>query len=197
MGDCKVELILQRVRLAFPALYEPRAIGNDATSKPAYGCKLIIDPASDGAKALHEAVRKVAREHPKWAGKGDQIFEQLLREGKVCYSTEPYRNKDGDIYDGFEGMHMLSCRSEKLKPTVKDRFNNDVTEGQTGAPYAGCIGHAAVDVWAQDNQWGRRINCTLQGFMFVEDAPAFSGGRAATDDTFKGLAQAPAAADFV
>jgi hypothetical protein len=192
-----MELILKNVRMAFPALYEPKTVGNDPKAKPAYGARFIIEPGSDNAKALAAAVEQVAREHPKWGAKADAILAQLKKDGKVCYVEDEYKNKDGEPYDGFEGMFSLGTRSEKLKPTVKDRFNNDVTEGQPGAPYGGCYVHAAVDIWAQDNDFGRRINGVLQGVMFAADGQGFAGGRPASDSTFAGLAAEPEAADFV
>lgn len=183
------------VRLAFPAIYEPRAMAGDATSKPAYGGKLIVKPGGANAKLLNDTLLKAAEE--KWPGKGKQVLDKLKADGKVCYIEGPYLDKDGEPRDGFEGMHYLSVRSEKLKPTAKNRFNQNVSEGDPGAPYAGCYVHAAVDVWPQDNNFGRRINATLQGVMFAADGPAFGGGRPATDSTFAGLAAEPEAGDFV
>lgn len=192
-----MEVILKNVRLAFPAIYEAKAMANDPKAKPAFGGKLIIEPGSENDKALVEAMRTAARENPKYGAKWEQILEKMIADQKVCYVQGPYTDKDGEPRDGFEGMHYLSCRSEKLKPTVKDRFNQTVAEGQPGAPYPGCYVHAAVDVWAQDNEYGRRINSNLQGVMFYQDGPAFGGGRPATDSTFAGLASEPSSADFV
>lgn len=183
------------VRLAFPAIYEPRAMAGDATSKPAYGGKLIIKPGGANAKLLNETLLKAAEE--KWPGKGAQVLADLKSKGRVCYIEGPYNDSDGNVRDGFENMHYLSMRSEKLKPTAKNKFNQNVTEGDPGAPYAGCHVHAAVDVWPQDNNFGRRINCTAQGFMFADDGPAFGGGRPASDNTFAGLAQEVSHGDLV
>lgn len=197
-----MELILTNtaadpLRLAFPALYEPRAMAGDPNSKPAYGGKLIVAPNGANHQKLIAAMRQVAKEQPKYGANWESILDELIKKERVCYVQGPYNDKDGKPRDGFEGMHYLSCRSEKLKPTVKDRFNNNVLEGQPGAPYAGCLVHAAVDVWAQDNNFGRRINCTLQGVMFADDGPAFGGGRPANESTFAGLAAAPSTEDFV
>lgn len=197
-----MELILKHsdadpVRLAFPAIYEPKAMPNDPNSKPAYGGKLIIKPGGANAKALEDAMRQVAKEHPKYGSNWETILEDLIKKDRVCYVQGPYKDKNGDPRDGFEGMHYLSGRNEKLKPTVKDRFNQTVAEGHPGAPYAGCGVHAAVDIWAQDNGYGRRINCSFQGIMFAADGPAFGGGRPATDSTFAGMAAEPSDESFV
>jgi hypothetical protein len=122
----------------------------------------------------------------------------LIDDKKVCFVKAPYKSsKTGEPYAGFEGMYSLSTRSEKLKPTVKNRFNQTVTEGEPGCPYNGCYNHYAVDIWAQDNKYGRRINATLQGVMFAADGESFSGGRPADDSTFADLSADPSAEDFV
>lgn len=183
------------LRMAFPAIYEPRAMANNPKSKPAYGAKLIIKPGGANDKAIQAALLKVSEE--KWPGKGDEVLKKLKTDGKVCYLEKEYTNKDGDVNDGFEDSYSLSTRSEKLKPTAKNRFNQTVNEGDSGAPYAGCHIHAAVDVWPQDNQYGRRVNATLQGVMFSRDGGAFGGGRPAGENTFAGLAAEPSSEDFV
>lgn len=197
-----VEVILRHtdadpLRLAFPAIYEPKAMANDPTSKPAYGGKLIVKPGGENARKLDEAMRQAARDNPKYGANWEAILDELTKKERVCYIKGPYNDKDGKPRDGFEGMHHLSMRSEKLKPTVKDRFNQTVVEGQAGAPYPGCHVHAAVDVWAQDNSFGRRVNCTLQGVMFADDGGAFTGGRPADDNTFAGMAASPEHEDLV
>lgn len=182
-----MDLLLKNVRMAFPALWEPKTVGNDPKAKPAYGARYIIEPGSENAKALAAAVEQVARENPKWTGKWEGILKQLREDKKVCYVEGPYNNKNGEPYDGFEDMFNLGTRNEKLKPTVKDKFNQAVAEGAPGAPYGGCYVHAAIEVWSQDNQWGRRINATTRGVMFAGDGDSFSGGRPADDSTFAGL----------
>lgn len=189
-----MELIIKNTRLAFgQGIYEKQAVGD---GKPAYGGKHIIDPADAGVvKALDDCLAKVAEE--KWPGKGAAILKGLIEDKKVCFMKGPYKNKNGEPYDGFDGMYVLSTRNEKLKPTVKDRFNRDVSDGDPGAPYNGSYTHIAVDIWAQDNQFGRRVNASLQGVMFASDGDSFSGGRPATDATFGSLAAEVGAEDFV
>ena len=191
-----MEIILKKVRLGYPALYEPRAMANDPKSKPAYGARLIVAPGSANDKLIQETMLKVAEE--KWPGKGAQVLKKLKEEKRVAYQEDAYRDKDGDPRPGFEDTYNLGTRSEKLKPTVKNKYNQNVAEGEQGAPYAGCYVHAAVDIWAQDHpSYGRRLNSTLNGVMFAEDGDAFGGGRPAGDSTFADLAAEPSAEDFV
>lgn len=185
------------LRIAYPAVYEPRAMPNDPNSKPAYGGKLIVKPGGANHKKIVEAMRQVAREHPKYGASWESILEDLIKKERVCFIEGPYKDKDGKPRDGFEGNYYLSMRNEKLKPTAKNKYNQDVAEGHPGAPYPGCHVHAAVDIWAQDNSYGRRINCSLQGVMFAADGPAFGGGRPADDNTFAAVAVEPSHADLV
>ena len=43
---------------------------------------------------------------------------------------------------------------------------------------------ALVDFWAQDNQFGKRVNATLTGVQFVRDGDSFGGARVAAADDF-------------
>ena len=61
-----------------------------------------------------------------------------------------------------------------------DRFGNEVLDKSEieRLIYSGCHTHVSLDIWAQDNKWGRRINCTLRGVMFAGDGANFGGGSA-------------------
>ncbi|MNP47458.1 hypothetical protein D3C76_1415120 [compost metagenome] len=61
-----------------------------------------------------------------------------------------------------------------------DRDRTQLT-AQEGKPYSGCYVNVIVDIWAQDNSYGKRINAQLQGIQFVRDGEAFSGGGTSAD----------------
>jgi len=187
-----MEIILKNVRLSFPALYKPQAMGE---GEPAYGAKFILDPKSDEVKNLRKVIADVAK--AQWKEKADDVLLALKENKRLCLHESTYRNKEGAAYDGYEGMFFINSRNAKVKPTTKDKYNRSVNEGDPGSPYNGCYVHAALDIWAQDNQYGRRINATLQGVMFSKDGPAFGGGRPASDDTFASLAAPEGEEDFV
>jgi len=76
----------------------------------------------------------------------------------------------------------VSARS-KTRPTVLNRDKTPVAEAD-GVLYGGCYVNALLDVWAQDNAFGKRINATLKGVQFVRDGDAFGGGAPASADDF-------------
>jgi hypothetical protein len=164
-------IMLRNVRLAFPNLFEPSSYGE---GDPAYSATLIMDQQQ--AEAVDKALAAVARD--KWGAKADAQLKALRASGKVCL-------RDGDEkadYDGFEGMMFVAARS-KTRPTVVDGQRQPLTQGD-GRIYAGCYVNASLEIWAQDNGYGKRINATLRGIQFVRDGEAFGGGRPAAADEF-------------
>ena len=181
-----MELKLKSVRISFPALAAPQALGD---GEPAYGAKFIIEPKSAAATELEKAIALVAKD--QWKDKADSILKMLEEDKKVCFSKSEYRSKKTGLpYEGFEGKFYLNTRNAKVQPTVVDRFGQQVTDkGEIERLiYSGCHTHVSLDIWAQDNKWGRRINCTLRGVMFASDGANFGGG--------SGVASASEFADF-
>lgn len=173
-----MKVVLNCVRLSFPHLFTPQA-GTDG-GEPKYNATFIIEPGSANAKALAKAVEQVAKE--KWADKAAGVLAQLRKTDKVCYREEEKTNQSGDVYAGFEGAHWISA-SDKVRPTVIDRDKSPLTAAD-GKPYGGCYVNAILDVWAQDNAYGKRVNASLKGVQFVKNGDAFSGGAPASADEF-------------
>ena len=173
-----MKVVLNSVRLSFPHLFTPQA-GTDG-GEPKYNCTAIVEPGSPNARALAKAVEAVAKE--KWADKANATLATLRKTDKVCYREEPKANQSGDVYSGFEDMHWVSA-SDKTRPTVVDRDKSPLTAAD-GRPYGGCYVNLILDVWAQDNSYGKRVNCSLKGVQFVKNGDAFSGGAPASADEF-------------
>jgi hypothetical protein len=81
-------------------------------------------------------------------------------------------------------MFVAASAQETAPPTVVDAARQALTE-RSGKPYAGCYVNASIELWAQDNAYGKRINATLRGVQFVRDGDSFgAGSRAAAPDEF-------------
>lgn len=177
-----MQATIKNVRLAFPAIAAPQAFGD---GEPAYGAKLIVEPGSEADKAITAAIKATAKD--QWDDKAPNILKMLKGDKKICYVEEEYcSKKTGEPYAGFAGMHYLNTRSAKLKPTVFTKFGEELTDKsaiEQGA-YSGAMVNASIEIWAQDNKWGRRINCTLRGIMLTGDGESFGGGSAASGDEF-------------
>ena len=189
-------IMLKNVVLAFPALAEPQSFGE---GEPAYGAKFPIRPNSEQQKAIEAAILAEATE--AWKDKADSVLKMLEEDGKVAFTKKVYRSKKtGEAYQGFDGAHYLSTRNAKTQPTVFNQYGEELSGKSDieAKAFSGAVVNASVEIWAQDNKWGRRINCSLRGVMLTGEGENFGGGSApASADEFSGLAKAKADADDI
>lgn len=181
------QVTLNNVRLAFPALWEAKVIGSDPKAKPKFGAAFLFAPDSEAHKALKKAESECAKE--KWGAKADAVLKSAAAAGKAFI-------KDGDSkaeYDGYEGNMFINANNAQ-RPTVVDRDRSQLTESD-GKPYAGCYVNVILDVWAQDNSWGKRVNASLKGVQFLKDGDAFAGGGVAGEDDFEDMGDGADASD--
>lgn len=189
-------IMLKGVTLAFPALAEPQAFGE---GEPAYGAKFPIKPNSEQQKAIEAAMLAEAKE--AWKDKAESVLAMLADDGKLAFVKKVYKSKKtGEPYQGFENAHYLSTRNAKTQPTVFNEYGDElVSKGDIERQaYSGALVNASVEIWAQDNKWGRRINCSLRGVMLTGEGDNFGGGSSpASADEFAGLAKAKADAEDI
>ncbi|MBP8282667.1 MAG: DUF2815 family protein [Chromatiaceae bacterium] len=182
-----MEIILKNVRMAFPTIWIPQAI-NDG--EPSFGANFIVPPESDNAKLLAATIKKVAAE--KWKDKTDAVLAKLKQDGRICYHTNPMTNSAGEVYSGFEGMYWVRT-GNKMRPMIVDRNPNVPLTPADGRPYGGCFVNAKIDLWAQDNKWGKRVNASLLVIQYVGPGEAFSGGAAPSIAGLEDLGEAAGA----
>ena len=166
---------LNAVRLSFPQLFEAKTVNGEG--KPAFSAAFLIDPKDPQVKAVNAAIDAVARE--KWGAKADANLKSLRAADKTCLHSGDLKSN----YAGFEGMLYISARNA-LRPLVIDVNKAPLAE-EDGRPYAGCYVNASIELWVQDNNYGKRINATLMGVQFYKDGEAFSGGGVANVDDFE------------
>lgn len=168
---------LANVRLAFPALFEPKTVNGEGD--PAFSASFLMAPDHPAVAEIREAMETLGKE--KWGAKWPAVKKELDARDKGALH-------DGDSkssYGGFEGNLFVSARS-KTRPLVIDRDKTPLVE-RDGRLYAGCFVNATVDLWCQDNAYGKRINASLRGVQFARDGDAFGGGGVATADEFDEL----------
>lgn len=173
-----MKVILTNVRLVFPAIFEAKSVAGE---EPAYSASLIMPPGHPGIASINDAIEAVARE--KWGAKAADNLRALRAKGHVCL----HNGDEKANYDGFEGNMYVSARS-KTRPLVLDRDKSPLTASD-GRPYGGCYVVGSLELWAQDNNFGKRVNAQLKGVQFYADGDAFSGGAPASPDDFDDLAE--------
>ena len=156
---------LKNVRLSFPSIFK-RSDFNGQEGKFEATFLLNKETQADQIAMLEKAI------------------DSAIAEAKVKVPSDKRCFKDGDDFDyaGYEG-HMAFKASTNRRPTVIDRDKTPLAEDD-GKPYAGCYVNAIVDIWIQDNNFGRRANGNLFGIQFVKDGDAFGAGDVDVTDEF-------------
>lgn len=180
--ECKLE----NVRCAFVQVHEAKQVNGEGD--PAFSITLLISKTSPLVKRINTGIDTVGKE--KWQDKAGAILKTLRASDKTCLH-------DGDLkvdYEGFADHFFVSARS-KGRPLVLDRDKLPLTI-EDGKPYSGCYVNAVLDLWAQDNKFGKRVNASLKGVQFVKDGDAFGGSAPASPDAFDDLGDGADAGDI-
>lgn len=170
-----------RGRLAFANIFEPKAVGDGG---PRFSASVLFTRNGEAHKTVLEAIDAEAA--AKWGPKAPAIVKSMYKSAAGCL-------QDGDTksqYAGFEGMMFVSAgqTAEKGRPDVRNARGMPVAPGDPQAPYSGCYVVAHLDVWAQDNQYGKKVNASIAAIQFWKDGEAFGGSaRPVRDDEFDDL----------
>lgn len=172
-----MKVTLQNVRLSFPHLFEPAQVQGQGDAK--FSASFIIAKDHPALAELSKAIVAAATE--KWGAKANEMLTQLKAAGKL-----PVRDGDGKAsYAGYGGNLYLNA-SSKTRPLVINGDKSPLTAAD-GKMYSGCYVNAIVQMWAMDNQYGKRINASLMGVQFVKDGERLAGGETASADDFEAI----------
>lgn len=184
-------------RLSFPDLWEP--VQFEGQGPFSYRASFL--QPEDQPVMLQQAdkswkkttMKKVIEEvtTAAWKGKAVAIYDSIKGNSQKCC----WRDGTPTGYDGYDGMYVLASSrgQEKGRPLVIDRDKSPL-QASDGKPYAGCYVNATVEIWVQDNKWGKALRATLRGVQFVKDGDSFAAGTPLNDDEFTEIA-APADAE--
>jgi len=156
---------LKNVRLSFPSIFN-RANFNGEEGK--FEATLLLDKETQADQI----------------GVVEAAIEEAIKEAKIKVPSDKRCLKDGDEveYDGYEGCMSVKASSNK-RPTIIDRDKTPLVEDD-GRPYAGCYVNAIIDIWIQNNSYGKRANANLYGIQFVKDGEPFGAGDVDVTDEF-------------
>ncbi len=193
---------LRRVRLSFPHILEPQPGRPDKatgkTAEPRYNASFLIPKNGDEIQKDNLKKLKAAKEAvmaAKWPPKpGKPAFK--LKAEKLCTRDGDEENRE-EYKDHY---YVASGTSVDRPPEVIDSRKD--AEGQwvrlvgekngergwinggAAKMYAGCYVNAIVRLWAQDNDYGQRVNATLEIVQFYGHGDAFGAQRANAEDEF-------------
>lgn len=175
------EVTLRGVRLSFADLWKPVSMKPEQPKQ--FGATFLMLKGSDNEKAVRAKIIEVAK--AKWGAKADEVLDVIEGDTQLCCFIDGDHKKKKKL-DGYSGNWSLSAKN-KRQPTVLMRDGTQASEGAQGAPYSGCYVNAKVEIWAQDNENGKAIRCSLLGVVFSKDGDAFGGGRVASADELSDL----------
>ena len=171
-------LTIKDVRIAYAqGIFTARAA--KPGDKEKYGAAFLFPANHPAVKELSAAVVRAAQ--TKWGAKADDMLKQLKAADRL-----PVHNGDGKASStGYAGNLYLNA-GNAIRPLVLDNNKAPLTAAD-GKPYSGCYVNAIVEIWAQDNTNGKRINAALMGVQFVRDGERLAGGSVATADDFEAI----------
>jgi hypothetical protein len=159
------KITLKKVRLSFPSLFKMGSFGGESTGK--YEATFVLDK-----KEHAEEIKKLDAE----------ILNLMKSELKTKLSSDKICLKGGDELERPEFADKYTIKaSTKKRPLVVDRDKSPLAE-EDGKIYAGCYVNAIVSLWAQNNQYGKRINAQLDGVQFHSDGEPFGDAGITVDE---------------
>lgn len=174
-----VRLKLPNGTLSYPALKEPRMVG-DAT-KATYSAVIIFPEGADLTE-LEQACVAAAEE--KW---GADRTAKMLKAKALKWPI-----KDGDEYSArkegnefYENKRYVNLKSEEQPGMVGPRAGSD-GRPESYSPdqfYAGCVVRVSAAVYAFDHpQGGKGIGLGLNNLQFVKRGDRLDNRRRAEDE---------------
>lgn len=171
---------LKDVRLSYAQLFEPKQVNGQGEAK--FSAAFLFPANHPAVAELKKAIQAVATE--KWGAKAGEVYAAIKAKNTACLH-DGAEKPEQEAYKG----NMFVNASNKIKPLVIDGNRSPLT-ATDGKPYSGCYVNGIVEVWAQDNQFGKRINASLMGIQFLRDGPRLAGGGVAGAEDFEAIPEA-------
>mgnify|MGYP003645223808 FL=1 len=163
MSNYKIKL--NNVRLSFPSIFNKSEF-NGQVGK--FEATFLMNKESQ-AKMITDVQAQIAL---------------IQKDNKAKVSPDKLCLKDGEFvdYDGYAGCMSIKAGSNR-RPTIIDRDKAPIVEDDN-IVYAGCYVNAVIELWYQDNSYGKRVNCNLLGIQFAKDGETFGAGDTDVSDDF-------------
>lgn len=147
---------LKNVRLSFPSVFE-RATFEGTPTK--YEATFLLDK-----KQHAETIEQIRTAI-------EQAIKTELKGAKVPADKRCLKDGDEVDYDGYQGCMSFKAANKK-RPLVIDTDKTPLTDDDNKI-YGGCYVNAIVQLWVQNNGYGKRINANLLGMQFVKHGEPF------------------------
>lgn len=188
------KVTLLGARLSFAALFEPdKRKQDDGTTREVWKANFLFPKGGGDTMAVFKGKRMPVMEALKAAA--DEAKEKKWGDKKNWPKLKPDRVavRDGDLedWDGYAGNTYVSANAPLSdRPQVitnrKDGNGNwiEAEPGGKGSPYSGCYVNAVIELWAQDNEHGKRLNAKVKAVQFYADGEPFGAAPVDVNEEF-------------
>ena len=176
------EIKLRHVRVTFVKVFKAEAFRgakrgpSEDSGEKSYSLNCLIPKDTDAGKDLHDDIRDLI----------DEAMDDFWGRDKPRLKPDKFCLRDGDDeeYAGYVGNWYITARN-KNRPKVIDADGKTPLVEEDNRPYSGCFCNVWIRIWIQDNDFGKRVNSSLEAVQFVRDGEAFAGATPIPDEEFK------------
>lgn len=163
-------------RLSYADIFKPRAFEEGKEER--FKTLILLDKKDPNTAPQMAAIKKAAdaAKKEKW---GDKV--PALTADRVCVRDGDTTGKEDQV-----GFFVISA-SETTAPQVLDRDGKTVLKESDGKIYSGCHARVILNLWCQDNKYGKRVNANLLAVQFVKHDKAFGKARINASEVFGAL----------
>jgi len=152
----------------------------DDPTKISFPSHFLMAPDHPGVALVKAAQRAAAV--AMWKDKADEMLQALAGQDRLCLHSGNISKAGNPDYKDL----LYVSGNAKRRFTIVDADRSILT-AKDGRPYSGCYVNAIIQVWAQNNKWGKRINAQIAGVQFLRHGEAFGGGRLAAPTEFDAI----------
>lgn len=177
------EIKLKHFPIAFVKIFRAEAFSGGKKRGPsedsgtkAYSLDVLIPKNTDAGQDAHDDIRDLI----------DDAMDAEWGSDKPRLKPDKFCLKDGDEvdYEGYAGHWYVTARSS-TRPKIIDADGKTPLAEEDNRPYGGSICNTWVRIWAQNNEWGKRVNASLEAVQFVRDGKRFAGAAPIPDEEFE------------
>lgn len=168
---------LSRVRLSYPHIVAPAKLMN--SNRETYSAAFICNFDQPSRELVSSHLRNMWKSLLKIRDR--EITNDDIPPAKSFMSNGNHKKQPE--YKGF--LIISASESVERRPRVYDKHGNLTSD--PNACYAGCLVNAIIRPWAQDNEFGQRVNAGLVGVQFCSDFERLGAPVIQADNLFDGV----------
>ncbi|MBT8152731.1 DUF2815 family protein [Epibacterium ulvae] len=175
-------IMIKDARVSFPHLFTPPTINGEEGK---CGATLMLDPETH--KKVVAQIEDRISELSQFKFKGRKLPSE-----KLCMRAGEDKGRPE-----YDGTLVLSANCKDRPVVLRGDGRTRVHEERDSQIYAGCYVNAKVRLWAQDNQYGKRINAELVAIQFMRDGDPLDGSYVSEDEAVEGFGEVDDNDDFL